>query len=83
MTSTARAILWSAAVMISWLMRAPRSGPAMSVPTGWPAATRAMLSGPFRSNTMIGRSFSMHSDTAAPSSTLSWSRSRSAYSSRS
>ena len=55
----------------------------MSVPTGSPSATRAMLSGPLRSKTTIGRSFSMHRETAAPSITLSWSRSRSAYSSRS
>ena len=48
-----------------------------------PNATRAMLSWPFRSNTTIGRSFSMHKETAAPSMTLSWSRSRSVYSSRS
>src|SRR4029079_17704364 len=47
------------------------------VPTGSPRATLEMLSGALRSNTMIGRSFSRHSDTAAASRTLSWSRSRS------
>src|SRR5207244_12731948 len=59
------------------------AGPEMRVPTASPAATLAMLSAPLRSNTTIGRSFSMHSETAAPSMTLSWSRSRSVYSSRS
>src|SRR4029453_16780372 len=53
--------------------------PEMRVPTGSPTATLVMLSGWLRSNTTIGRSFSMHSDTAAASRTLSWSRSRSAY----
>src|SRR4029078_1364545 len=58
--------------------RAPSAArPAMSVPTGSPSATRAMLSWPFRSNTTIGRSFSMHSATGAPSMTLSWCRVRS------
>src|SRR6185503_7767628 len=53
--------------------------PEIRVPTGSPTATLVMLSGWLRSNTTIGRSFSMHSDTAAASRTLSWSRSRSAY----
>ena len=52
--------------------------PEMRVPTGSPAATRVMLSGRLRSNTTIGRSFSMHRLTAVASRTLSWSRSRSA-----
>ena len=51
--------------------------PEMRVPTGSPAATRVMLSGWLRSNTTIGRSFSMHRLTAVASRTLSWSRSRS------
>src|SRR5262245_31157177 len=55
------------------------SAPEMRVPTGSPTATLVMLSGWFRSNQTIGRSFSMHSDTAAASRTLSWSRRRSAY----
>ena len=53
--------------------------PEIRVPTGSPMATLVMLSGWLRSNTTIGRSFSMHSDTAAASRTLSWSLSRSAY----
>src|SRR4029079_1363431 len=56
--------------------------PEMRFPTGSPAATRVMLSGRLRSNTTIGRSFSMHRLTAVASSTFSWSRSRSAYSRR-
>ena len=40
--------------------------------------TRVTVSGWLRSNTMIGRSFSMHRLTAAASMTLSWSRRRSA-----
>ena len=59
---------------VAWAAVAPE----MSVPTGSPAATRVMLSGWLRSNTTIGRSFSMHRLTAVASSTLSWSRSRSA-----
>src|SRR4029078_2974225 len=51
--------------------RAPAAaGPAMSVPTGSPNATRAMLSWPFRSKTTTRRAFSLHSDTAAHSRTL-------------
>ena len=50
----------------------------MKEPTASPAATRVMLSGRFRSNTTMGRSFSMHRLTAVASRTLSWSRSRSA-----
>src|SRR4051812_46836355 len=60
---------------------APPDPPEIRVPTSSPAATRVMLSGWFRSNTMIGRSFSIQSETAAASMTLSWSRRRSAYSS--
>ena len=48
-----------------------RVAPEMSVPTGSPAATRVMLSGRLRSNTTIGRSFSMHRLTAVASSTFS------------
>ena len=55
----------------------PPGSAEMRVPTRSPRATRVMLSGVLRSNTTIGRSFSMHSETAAASSTLSWSRSRS------
>src|SRR6185312_5549117 len=58
----------------------PDGAPEIRVPTGSPIATRRMLSGLFRSNTMIGRSFSMHRLTAVASRTLSRSRSRSAYS---
>src|SRR5262249_57179112 len=52
--------------------------PEIRVPTGSPAATRVMLSGRFRSNTTMGRSFSMHRLTAGAASTLCWSRSRAA-----
>src|SRR5664279_3977177 len=55
--------------------------PEINVPTASPRATRTMLLASFRSKTTIGRSFSMHSDTAAASITLRWSRSRSAYTS--
>src|SRR4029078_5478467 len=59
----------------------PRVALPIRVPPGCPAATRVMLSGWLRSNTTIGRSFSMQRETAAASMTLSWSRRRSAYSS--
>src|SRR6185312_27423 len=42
----------------------------MNVPTGSPVATFVMLSGWLRSNTMIGRSFSIARLTAAASMTL-------------
>ena len=51
-------------------LRRRLDAPEMRVPTGSPAATRVMLSGWLRSNTTIGRSFSMHRLTAVASSTL-------------
>src|SRR6185437_3405237 len=54
----------------AWAPPPAPDAPEMRVPTGSPAATRVMLSGRLRSNTTIGRSFSMHRLTAVASSTF-------------
>ena len=46
------------------LAHLPRQAPGMSVPTGSPVAAQRDVVWAFRSKTRIGRSFSMHRDTA-------------------
>ena len=84
MASTARPIFCSASAMIWAVMRVHlrrrlgRGRARDERPDRLAGRDARMLSGWLRSNTTIGRSFSMHRLTAVASITLSWSRSRSA-----